>query len=254
LRLGRARDFARLREDGSAANGVNSDFVLRDVGLKTGATVIFHYGDDRMMVTHPGAMSHMTVGEIPDELYQKCRHLHTSAIFFQPGIKKDLVDLFKTARAHGLTTSMDTQWDPEEKWELNLNELLPVLDFFLPNEGELLHLTGTSDIQDALGKLSGFDTTIVVKRGENGAIMQKNNGQRSVSAYKIPGFIDAVGAGDSFNAGFIHAFLNGNDLDECLSAGNLTAAVSTTKAGGTDGIVSYKDVMNQKKNFEQASQ
>ncbi len=242
-------NFGKFVVDSLSDRGVNTDYIIIDKNLKTGATIIFNHANDRMMVTYPGAMEKFSVDEVPTELYRKSRHLHTSAIFFQPGIKKNIVTLFKNAKQHGLTTSMDTQWDPEENWDLNLEDLLPELDFFLPNEQELLHLTATKSVDEALQKLSGFDTCIVVKQGTKGAILQKNGEKLSVPAYNVPDFVDAIGAGDSFNAGFIHAFLNGKDLDDCLTAGSLVAAVSTTKAGGTEGIKSYKQVIDKGKSL-----
>ncbi len=235
--------FGTLVMNALADKGVNTDYVITDDQLKTGATVIFRYDNDRMMVTHPGAMNHMTVPEVPDELFEKSGHIHTSAIFLQPRIKKDLLPLFRKAKAFGLTTSMDTQWDPQEEWDLDFEHLLPLLDFFLPNDQELLQLTGASDVDGALEQLSGYDTCIVVKCGERGAVMQKDGTKHAIPAYDVSDdFVDAVGAGDSFNAGFIHGFVQGKPLKECLAGGNLAAAVSTTAAGGTDGIQSYRQV------------
>ncbi|MEX0995027.1 MAG: carbohydrate kinase family protein, partial [Balneolaceae bacterium] len=136
-------NFGKYVMEALSARGIYTDFVIVDEKLKTGATIIFNYMNDRMMVTYPGAMESLTVEEIPTDLFKKSRHLHTSSIFFQPRIKNNLVTLFKKAKKHGLTTSMDTQWDPDEKWELHLEKLLPELDFFLPNEQELLLMTAT---------------------------------------------------------------------------------------------------------------
>lgn len=229
-------------------NGVNTDHIITDKKLATGATIIFQYGNERMMVTYPGAMEAMTVQEVPDELFKSSRHLHTSSIFFQPGIKSDLEILFKKAKNYGLTTSLDTQWDPNEEWDLDLKKLLPFVDFFLPNEDELLHLTKTSDVNDALDILQEFDTCTVVKMGDKGALMQNKGRRETISAHKINGFTDAVGAGDSFNAGFLCDYLASKDLSECLITGNLVAAVSTTAAGGTKAIKSYNQVIEYGKN------
>lgn len=220
--------------------GINSDYIITDKGVKTGATVIFNYNGNRMMVTHPGAMEKMTVNEIPNQLFNECRHLHTSAIFFQPAIKKDLSELFQKAKSHGMTTSMDTQWDPDEKWDLDLGTLLPVLDFFLPNDQELMELTKCKSVDDALDQLKVYDTTIVVKQGEKGATLAKKGEKISIPAYSVPNYVDAIGAGDSFDSGFIYTFLNGKSLRECLEFGNLTAAVSTTEAGGTSAVKNYE--------------
>lgn len=243
-------DFGNLVMNTLAERGVYTDYILVDANLKTGATIIFNDHNESMKVTYPGSMEKMTVGEVPDELFKKSRHLHTSTIFFQPGIRKNLVDLFKKARNYGLTTSMDVQWDPDNKWDLDLPEILPVLDFFLPNEQELMNLTSASTVEEALEEISGFDTCTVVKRGTKGALLQKIDQTLSVPAYNVPDFVDAVGAGDSFNAGFIYEFLNGKELEQCLTAGSLTAAVSTTMAGGTDAIESYQQVMDKGKTLE----
>lgn len=233
-----------------AKKNVTADSVIVEKNLKTGATVIFNYQDDRMMVTHPGAMEHMTVDEIPEEVMKKSRHLHTSAIFFQPGIKKDLVKLFSRAKKLGLTTSMDTQWDPEEEWDIDIQKILPVLDFFLPNEDELIALTRSSSLQEALDKISGFETTVVVKQGEKGATMFRNGETRSIPAYKITDYVDAIGAGDSFDAGFISSYLKGKSLNESLEIGNIAAAVSTTAPGGTTAITSFENVIEKGKTME----
>ncbi len=229
---------------------VSTDSVIIDLNLKTGATIIYILEKDRMNVTYPGAMEHLTQDDVSDEALRSARHLHTSTIFFQPGLKKGISELFKRAKKHGLTTSMDTQWDPEEKWDLNLEALLPHLDFFLPNEAELLNLTAAGDVMEALDKLSHHKTCIVVKRGEKGAIMQYQNKIYSANAMHVPTLVDSVGAGDSFNAGFIHAFLQGKDFESCLEEGIRTAGVSTTKAGGVNAIISYKQVLEKAKEFE----
>jgi sugar/nucleoside kinase (ribokinase family) len=52
--------------------------------------------------------------------------------------------------------------------------------------------------------------------------------------------VDAVGAGDSFDAGFLHQYLQGSDLRTCLAAGNLAGALSTTRPGGTTAFADAK--------------
>jgi len=54
--------------------------------------------------------------------------------------------------------------------------------------------------------------------------------------------VDAIGAGDSFDAGFINKYINGSTLEECQAFGNLIGAVSTTAAGGTGAFSSYENV------------
>ena len=225
-----------------ALNNVGTGSIIVDPSLRTGATVIFILNNDRMMVTYPGSMEHLEIGEITDDILGSARHIHTSAIFFQPLLKKGLADLFGRAKEMGLTTSMDTQWDPEEAWDLDLEKVLPNLDFFLPNEDEFIRLAGKPDLDSALKSLEHYNTCFVIKRGPKGALMVHHNKRTEIASAPITKIVDTIGAGDSFNAGFIHAYLNGKDPEACLEEGNRTAAVSTTAPGGLSGIVSYRQV------------
>ncbi|HLR90044.1 MAG TPA: carbohydrate kinase family protein [Balneolaceae bacterium] len=229
---------------------VNTEAIIVDPELKTGATVIFVLEEDRMMVTHPGAMEHFSAVDISDDLLKRYRHIHTSTLFFQPLLKDSLAGLFKRAKRLGLTTSMDSQWDPEEKWDLDLTNILPYTDFFLPNESELLAMAGTEDLDKALHFFSKFNSCLVVKRGTRGALLLQRPGEKlTVEGLRVPEVVDTVGAGDSFNAGFINAFLKNKDLQTCLEEGNRTAAVSVTKPGGVAAISSYEQVREESATF-----
>jgi len=226
---------------------VGVDSIISDSAYRTGATIILNVQNDRLMVTYPGAMEYLSADEITDEILESARHIHTSSIFFQPQLKKGLADLFKRAKNLGLTSSMDTQWDPEEKWDLDLENLLPNLDFFLPNEEEFIRLTGKTDLEHALQSVQHYNTCFVIKRGKKGALMLHNMKKTSVSSLHISNIVDTIGAGDNFNAGFIHAYLNGKNPESCLAEGNRTAAVSTLAPGGVEGIISHQQVMDKAK-------
>lgn len=231
------------------ANNVGTNSIITDKSLRTGATVIFFIEDDRMMVTYPGSMEHLTVEDISNKTLESSKHLHTSAVFFQPKLKAGLAKLFKKAKEMGLSTSMDTQWDPNEAWDIDLDIVLPNLDFFLPNEEEFIRLADTPDIDSALKSLAHHDTCFVIKRGEKGVLMSHKGSRTELESLPIPKIVDTIGAGDSFNAGFIHAYLRGLDLIECLKFGNKAAAVSTTAAGGINGIKSYQQVLEAVETF-----
>ena len=113
--------------------GVNTDLVLQTTEHKTGATVVLNYDQDRYNITYPGAMEHLTIDDISDQALERAGHLHFSSPFLQPGIRNDLAMLFQRAKDLGLSTSLDTQWDPQEKWDLDMHAILPFVDVFLPN-------------------------------------------------------------------------------------------------------------------------
>jgi len=236
-------------------NGVDTGLIITDSNLATGVTVALNYGEERAMITHQGAMTNLGIEDIADEHLEKANHLHFSSFFLQPRIAKDLHVLMQRAKNTGLTTSFDPQWDPNEEWEMNLKEILPYVDVFLPNESELKYLTGKNDWKVAMKELSKLGNIIVAKLGSKGSAFSKNGKLKTVEAFHNSNVADAIGAGDSFNAGFISRFIAGDSIEECARFGNLTGAISTTSSGGTEAfsdkehiIKIAKDVFGLKRN------
>ena len=225
------------------AKNVDTSMIIRDDTLATGATIILNYGEDRAMVTHPGAMDHLTFGEIGREQLEKAKHLHFSSCFLQPGIKPDLDKLFKLAKDAGLTTSFDAQWDPAEKWDIDLEAILPHVDVFFPNKVEAMFLTGEESVEKALDRLADMGNSVVVKLGSAGSLSKTEDKVFKADAFLNKDVVDAIGAGDSFNAGFISKFIKGHAIKQCQIFGNITGAVSTTQSGGTTAFTNLENVL-----------
>ena len=226
------------------AKHVNTDKILRTPSHATGATIVLNREEDRAMVTYMGAMEHLSLPDITIDHLKSCRHLHFASVFLQPGLKKDVGALFQRAKQCGLTTSFDPQWDPAESWDLDLPSILPYVDVFLPNEQEILHLTGKASVSDALADLGSFSHAVVVKQGNRGAMVMAEGRTISCPPFLNREVVDAIGAGDSFDAGFVSAFIAGKTLEECLRFGNLMGAISTTAAGGTGAFTDRPGIMS----------
>ncbi len=226
---------------------VNTSLVKRDAQHGTGITVVMNYEEDRAMVTYPGAMTSLTLNDIQIEDFAGSKHLHFSSYFLQPGINKNIKSIFKNAKEMGLTVSFDTQWDPDEKWDIDLIEILPYVDIFLPNEIEIQHLTGTNSIEEAMNKVGDVANLIVIKAGNKGSYLYKDGKLNHMEPFLNNKVVDAIGAGDSFNAGFVYGFINGFRLEECQKIANLTGAISTTGAGGTEAFSSREEFQNKAK-------
>ncbi len=234
--------FGELCVSSLTTKGVDTSLIVTDAVLKTGATIVMNYDNDRAMVTYPGAMENLTIEEITDDKLAEAQHLHLSSPFLQPKLKNSLVEIFEKAKRVGLTTSLDTQWDPNEKWDLDLEKLLPFVDIFLPNEQELLLLTSEETIESALNKIEKYANTVIVKMGIKGSLSMANGKRTAVEPFLNTDVVDAIGAGDSFNSGFISKFIKGKTIEECQKFGNLTGAINTTAAGGTGAFVSVRKV------------
>lgn len=236
--------FASVVLDSLNSKGVDTSNIIQSEKLNTGATIVLNYDQDRAMVTYPGAMEDLKLDDIDFEFLSTAKHLHFSSIFLQPGIRGSLPVIFKKAKSLGLTTSLDPQWDPTENWDVNLSELLPALDIFMPNKGEFLLLTATTSLEEGVNKIQNIapQLTLVIKDGANGAYAWKAGQLIHQPAFLNENVVDCIGAGDSFNAGLIHAFLLGKSLKDCLRTGALTGAISTTRPGGTGAFKSLNEL------------
>lgn len=235
--------FGHFCKEQLAKKEVDTSMILIDEKLETGATVVLNFGEDRANVTYQGSMKHLSVEEITDEMLRQGRHLHFSSYFFQPGFKNKLDILFKKAKEAGLSTSLDIQWDPAEQWDFDYKKVLPLTDIFLPNEKELLSLTKQSSVENAIHVIRNFGNIIVVKRGIEGSLMSYDGNIIPCKAFTNKNAVDAIGAGDSFNAGFIFRYMQNDAPAGCQEFANLIGAISTTKAGGTQAFINFQETM-----------
>jgi len=206
--------LSAVRDRGVDVSGV------RRAGPETGITVILSRGDDRAILTATGAMTALTAADAGGAL-TGARHLHIASYFLLAGLRPGLPELVASARTAGVTVSLDPQDDPAGEWRSGLPELLPSLDVLFVNEHES----------------AALDTSacplVVVKRGPDGATARTPEGEVRHAGVAVDS-VDATGAGDSFDAGFLAAWLGGAGVEEALALGCACGALSTRAPGGTD--------------------
>lgn len=218
----------RLRE-----LGVDVTYVMRRPEITTGITVSISSPTDRAMVTYLGSIESLLESEVETAWFTGWRHLHVASFFLQRKLRPHVRQLLARAKAAGLTTSLDPGCDPEERWGQDLVDALMDVDLFFPNEVELAGVTGESDPERALQKLQNGRTTTVAKLGSKGAIAVEPSGQvTTMPAFRVVP-VDTTGAGDSFNAGFLHAWLKGRTIEESMRFAAACGAISTQGIGGT---------------------
>jgi sugar/nucleoside kinase (ribokinase family) len=222
--------LARLQEA-----GVDVSRVRQRAEIATGLTVILQLPGGRRILTYPGAMQAMSLADLDLDYLATARHFHLSSFFLHRALRPHLSDLFRRMRAAGLTTSLDTNDDPEDRWGEDLAQTLRHVDVFLPNEREACRAAGVPDLEAAVERLAAYIPLVIVKRGPHGALARRGRETVAAPAASAP-VVDPVGAGDSFNAGFLHRWLQGADLRDCLAFANRVAAHSTTKPGGTEAF------------------
>lgn len=223
----------RLRERGVDVSGVKRSVS----GQSTGASFLLPLPgkSTRRILTYPGVMFEMGPEDVDEQVIATSRHFHLSAFFLHRKLKPHLPALFARAKAQGLTTSLDTNDDPDDAWEEPLFETLRHVDILLCNEREIRKIAGLEDAEAAAKKIASTVPLLVVKCGDRGAKAYMGDRVISVPGVRIT-VVDSIGAGDSFNAGFLHRWLKGASLEECMAFGNLTGAFSTTRPGGTEAF------------------
>jgi sugar/nucleoside kinase (ribokinase family) len=233
--------FGRFMLDEMQKRDVDVSNVIVHQNGQTGLSVILNRESDRAILTHPGLIPALRAADIPEMLLRRSRHLHVASYFLQTRLQPELPALFLRVRELGLTTSLDTNFDPSVKWT-GFEELLTVTNVFLLNEREAISLSGEMNVDSAANKLVPKVEVLAIKMGALGALGAQKS--QIVQAPSIPiKVIDTVGAGDSFDAGFIYGYLHEWKLKKTLQLACVCGALSTKKAGGTEGQPRLEEAM-----------
>jgi ribokinase len=241
--------FGSLIIDRMREAGVDTRFVKVDPLLKTGLGIALCKENDRAILTYLGSTNAVELGDISDEFLASARHLHHGSYFLHTRLRPHIPSIFHRARALGLSISLDTNWDPEEQWGEGLASVLPLVDIFFPNEQEALRITKTQSLPAAGKYLLGAGISqVAIKRGEEGVILYTPN---QTTACRLPPALpggDGIGAGDSFDAGFLTAWLNNLDQETCVRVGCLCGRAVASETGGVRGQPDWEKITQDLQN------
>jgi sugar/nucleoside kinase (ribokinase family) len=224
------------------AKGIDVSAVSVRKDQSTGISVILNRQTDRAILTFAGLIPALQAEHISDELLRLARHLHVASYFLQTQLQAGIVSLFKRAHGLGLTVSLDTNWDPSGEWQ-GFDQLLPYVDVFLPNENEALALTHTEHVDEALTRLGHLCPAVAIKQGASGAVAYQQGVLARVEALSMQ-VVDTVGAGDSFDSGFLYGYLHQWPVGKSLRLASVCGSLSTQAAGGTNAQPTYEEAMH----------
>ncbi|MFV2043535.1 MAG: carbohydrate kinase family protein [Anaerolineales bacterium] len=233
--------FGRYMLESIEARGIGVSGIIIDHRVGTGLSVILANEGDRAILTYPGSIPELQHKEIDFSLLSQCRHIHLSSYFLLEKLQPEVASLFKRAKENGLSVSLDTNYDPAELWNGNLKKCLPYVDVFLPNDREAMQISGENDVEKALQRLSEEISTVVIKRGEHGAIAIRDQDTIVKQSAVTVEVVDTVGAGDSFDAGFMYGYLQDWTLEKTLEFAVACGSISTLQTGGTTGQPTLKE-------------
>ena len=200
-------DFGRLILRRLDESGVDTQHVIVDAAIKTGLGVALCKDNDRAILTYMGSINALCPGDVSDQFLKMAKHLHHGSYFLHTNLRPEIKKIFQRALSFGLTTSLDTNWNPDENWNGDLAEVLSLTDVFLPNDSEACFISRKKTIDEAFEEYKSMGIHItIVKQGEKGAVLTSGSEHYSCSLPPVSGG-DSIGAGDSFDAGFLAAWL-----------------------------------------------
>lgn len=224
--------FGQFMVSQMLARGIDTSAIVLEPSLHTGLSVILSRATDRAILTFAGSIAALRYEQIDLAMLDRARHLHLGAFFMLDALRPDVPRLFSEARQRGLTTSLDTNYDPTERWDGGLRQVLPLVDVFLPNEAELCAIGGSPDPDAALAALAQQVPIVAAKLGSYGGVARRGSTIAHAPALPVA-VVDTTGAGDTFDAGFIYGFLHGWELAATLRLACACGSLSTRAAGGT---------------------
>ncbi|HTL52927.1 MAG TPA: sugar kinase [Planctomycetota bacterium] len=235
-----ADPFGDLVRERLSTAGVDIRRVRRVPKLQTGVGFTLTEPRDRAILTFLGSINAVRPADLTPALAQSCRHWHIASFFLLTKLRRTWPAWLVRLRRQGVSTSLDTNWDPSEKWH-GVNAMLPHVDVFLPNEAEACAISGARDVAAAGRALAARGPLVVIKQGGAGAQAFHRDGIWRVPVSRVlskpPRVVDSIGAGDNFDAGFLRAWLLKKPIEECLTWGIRCGAASLSAVGGIRGQV-----------------
>jgi sugar/nucleoside kinase (ribokinase family) len=237
-----ADDFGQFMIRRLGQSGVDTRHVVVDPSLKTGLSVALCRDDDRAILTYMGSICAIAPEEVTADFLSSARHLHHGSYFLHTRLRPQMATIFRRARSLGLSTSLDTNWDPAEQWNSDLPKLLPLSDIVFPNDQEALRISRCANLDGATAWFGAQGVRIlIIKRGAAGAELHAGRENYRLMVTPVDGG-DSVGAGDSFDAGFLAGWLRGLPLGECLRIACECGRSVAARIGGVEGQPAWDDV------------
>jgi sugar/nucleoside kinase (ribokinase family) len=236
--------LARTRAQDTIAQVVDDELAGHD-GLdvrwllpapSTAITVAVRDATERALISYaPPSEVGPVAPEVPWEQLDGASHIHIGGWHEGDRPLDDQCEIFRTARARNLTTSLDTSLGSDDEPASRVRELIRQVDVFLPNAAEACWLTGADDAMQALERLSELVPTVVITMGGDGAVASSRGVVRRVAG--IPAeVVDTTGAGDAFTAGFLHGFVRHWPLERCLALANVCGCLSVARIGSSISV------------------
>lgn len=231
-------NIKRLNDD-----GVDTAWVKVDSSRLTGiAFVTYQQDGEREFIYHfkDSAIGNVCPKEIPEEYVASAQYLHVMGctLLAAPQIAKSVETAVTIAKRHQVKVSFDPNIRPEllndQQTKEIFEHILGLADIILTGAGEILQITGESDIGSAVERLKKSAEIIVIKNGSKDTLVYDQKGSFSVAPFKAVE-VDPTGAGDCFDGAFLSALIQGCSLKQAAEYGCAAGALAVQKQGPMEG-------------------
>lgn len=226
--------------------GVDTGGIHRLPDICTAATMMVNVeGEDRRFISTPGANTKFTAGHIPTAWLEEAKVIYIGGYLVMPELETpEFVELLRQARSRGAKVVLDIVLFGGRAYKKILDQVLPEVDVFLPNDDESTVVTGVEDpVEQAKRFRDAGAKCVVVTCGEKGSVLVSDDNQVRSGVYPVD-FVGGAGSGDAFDAGYIAGLLRGEDELGCLRWGSAVGA-SSVRGVSTTGSVFTLDEAEQ---------
>lgn len=230
--------FGSLIADMLGQTGVDCGGLTRSPALPTSGTMIVNIrGEDRRFIHCVGANAEYDASSITTDILRRTKVLYVGGYCLMRALTPEKVGrLFAEAKKLGVITALDVVLpDQGEFWE-QIRPVLPVTDFFFPNNDEAARITGKRDPNEQAQQFvdAGCQTAVVTCGGD-GTILLNADGCRKAAAHRVEA-VDPTGTGDAFVAGFLYGQIHGHSPLKSLEYGAAMGASCVRSLGATTGV------------------
>jgi sugar/nucleoside kinase (ribokinase family) len=239
-------DFADAIMGRVEAMGVDTQYVRRTDAAQTSVSILLLDKQGEMFGNNvKGGADLLNKNDVTDAMMQEFSHLHLCSLYdVRQLVGKDLRDLFKRAKAHGMTTSMDTE--KVKPWQNGVEDMvaaLPYCDIFMPSYGEIVAVTGIEDLQELKAYFQPYGLTYFgVKMGAKGLFVTDFEQDLIMPPFATGKVVDTTGAGDATMASFVGGFLRGYTMQQCAALAMAQASLIVTTIGANLGVRDFETV------------
>ena len=219
--IGKVSDdnFGKKYEDGLIKENVNYYYKKKKEPLPTGTCLILITPDsERTMCTFLGTAGKINENDININAIKQSEMIFLEGYLWDEGEpKKAFEKAINGAQKIAMTLSDKFCVDRHKPHFLDL--VKNKLNIIFANEEEIISLINANNFKEVISFAKEIKKTLVITRGEKGAVSVNGDNVAEVDAKKNLSIIDLTGAGDLFASGYLHGYINNFSEEDCLKKG-----------------------------------